>query len=374
MEAQLITGEVITGAGSWPRRAMRALTLAATFAAAGATGAAAQAIDCNRLALQIASAGRDSTAGRYAAAAQKQAAELARTSAYARSIGCDRVQFLFFGSPRPPQCDGLNAQIARMQGNLAQLQRAAYGGGSLKQQLQQQYDAYCRPRRGILEELFGTDRREYPPAEVPDETQDAQDAEERATPRGGSYAVCVRTCDGGYFPVSYSASRASLSDLQEQCSALCPNTEARIYTRPLGGDMKSAVSADGEAYVNLANAFKFEKTYDATCTCKPKDKSWAQALAGAEQLIEGRKGDIAVTPALAEEMSKPQAPGAKKKATKFDAEAARRVLEQKRASEATGETANAAPPPAPPEDDAGPHDNFGPGALSPSRRPAGPRL
>lgn len=366
MEAHVIT------AREYPRAALRALRALALASAFGATGAAAQAIDCNRLALQIASAGQDSSAGRYTAAAQKQAAELARTSAYARSIGCDRVQFLFFGSPRPPQCDGLNAQIARMQGNLAQLQRAAHGGGSLRQQLQQQYEAYCRPRRGILEELFGTDRREYPPAEVPDETLEAQ--EERATPRGGSYAVCVRTCDGGYFPVSYSASRASMSDLQEQCSALCPNTEAKIFTRPLGGDMKSAVSAGGEAYVDLANAFKFEKTYDAACTCKPKDQSWAQALAGAEQLIEGRKGDIAVTPALAEEMSKPQPPGAKKRATKFDPEAARKALEQKRASEATDETANAAPPPALPQDDAGPRDNFGPGALSPSRRPAGPRL
>lgn len=358
----------------------RVALLGATVAILGASvgGAAAQTIDCNRLALQITSAGRDPSVARFSAAAQKQAAELNRTAAYARSIGCDRVQFLFFGSPRPPQCDGLNAQIARMQANLGQLQQAAAGGGSLRARLQQQYDMHCRARRGILEELFGSDRREYPPADVPDdEPQEA--IEDRGPRRGGSYAVCVRTCDGGYFPVSYSASRGSLADLQEQCTALCPNAEAKIYTRSLGGDMKSAVSADGEAYTDLANAFKFERGYDASCTCKPKDRSWAQALAGAEQLIEGRKGDISVTPAMAEEMSRP---GARFKpvATKFDARAAQKLLEQKRAEEAaaqkraTDDGLDEPPPAALPEDEAGLRESVAPGSVKPSRGRGAPRL
>ena len=344
--------------------------LAAALALGLAPGAQAQAIDCNRLALQIASAGRDPSASRYAAAAQTQSSELARTIAHARALGCDRVQFLFFGSPKPPQCDGLNAQIARMQANLAQLQRAAAGGG-LKRQLQAQYDEYCRQRRGILEQLFGDTPREYPPAEVQDE-EPREALEDRGPRRGGPMAVCVRTCDGGFFPVSYSASRATLADLQDQCTALCPNTEAKIYTRTLGGDMKNAISAEGEAYPALANAFKFEKTFDAACTCKPPNKSWAEALAGAEQMIDARKGDIAVTPAIAEELSKP---GARPRpaATKFDARAAQKLLEQKRIEEAaaqrrviergSGETPL---PPALPEDEL--RDSETPGSIAPSRK------
>lgn len=302
----------------------------------GLTAAASgQTIDCNRLALQIVSVQRDPSAVRYAAAAQKQAAELNRTAAYARSIGCDRFQFLFFGAPKPPQCDGLNAQVARMQANLGQLQRAAAAGGAgLKSRLQGQYDAYCRPRRGFLEEMFGGDTRVYPPTEPPPDEGEPREAD-TGPRRGGSVAVCVRTCDGGYFPLSYSATRRSLGDLQDLCTALCPNTEARVYTRRMGGDMKAALSAEGAAYTDLANAFKYEKTYDTACSCKPPDKSWAQALAPAEEMIERRKGDIAVTPALSEELSRP---GAKfnPAAVRFDPKAARKALdEQKRREDAT---------------------------------------
>ena len=37
---------------------------------------------------------------------------------------------------------------------------------------------------------------------------------------GGSYLVCVRACDGGFFPLSYVGDRDSLAKL---CQALCPN-------------------------------------------------------------------------------------------------------------------------------------------------------
>jgi hypothetical protein len=114
----------------------------------------------------------------------------------------------------------------------------------------------------------------------------------------------VRTCDGGFFPVSYTAQRANLSDLQELCSALCPNAEVKVYTRPIGGDISKAVAADGAPYSDLENAFKFQKTRLESCGCKPKDKSWAEALASAEDLIEKRQNDVVVTPEKAAAMAK----------------------------------------------------------------------
>ena len=105
--------------------ALAGLALAACLYA---TAGWPQALDCNRLAAQIAAASQGGSAGRYVAAAQKQRGEIARMSAYAQSLGCDRPQFLFFGN-RPPQCDGLNAQIARMQANLQGLSQAGGGNG-----------------------------------------------------------------------------------------------------------------------------------------------------------------------------------------------------------------------------------------------------
>ena len=300
-------------------------TAALVFAAAlsWALPVAAQTIDCNRLSAQITAMGQSSGgdgSARYQAAAARQRAELGRTTSYARQLGCDRQNFLFFGPPRPPQCDGLNAQIQRMQSNLGQLQQLAGGDGNARRSLQAQFAAYCGASRtrGFFDDLFnGPQRRPLLENELPP-VDEQQRAEDRDAPRGGPLAVCVRSCDGGFFPVSYSARRGSLSDLQELCTALCPNTEAKIYTRSLARDMKTAVSLDGEAYTQHPNAFKFEKAFDKTCACKAQGATWADTLAEAERVLgTGRKTDIIVTPEKAEELSRAQPAGAGKRA-KFD--------------------------------------------------------
>ena len=327
---------------------MRALALLAAVASAGP--AAAQAVDCNRLALQIATVGRSQAPAGGEAATRKAQAELNRLAGYAHSIGCDKPQFLFFGD-RPPQCEGINAQIQRMQANVAQMQRAAYGDPGLKQQLQNKYDTWCRDslRRepNFLEKLFGGEPdRTYPPEPV----APAPDEVENTRPSGGSMAVCVRTCDGGFFPVSYSARRGDLGQLQDLCTALCPNTEAKLYTRSLSRDMHNAVSATGEPYEDLPNAFKYEKAVDKTCTCRPPGQTWVQALANAEQLLDSRKGDLIVSPEKAEELSRPKqansagapvAAASPSRTRKFDPAAAQRLLEQRKAADAQSEAERA---------------------------------
>lgn len=297
---------------TWARGLATALAWACVTSAATAQG-----IDCNRLAAQIAAASRGSGGGgQYAAAAQKQRAELARTSAYASSIGCDRPDFFLFGE-RPPQCAAINGQIARMQANLQGLQQAGFGGDGTRAMLQQRFDAYCRgaenytTARGFFEQLFDTNRQErfgapQPRREVPvPEVATPEPQEAESVGRGGSQALCVRTCDGGYFPLSISARQRDSEDLQQLCTALCPGTEAKLFTRVPGREVTSAVSIEGDAYANLPNALKFEKSFDKACTCKPADKSWAEALAEAERVLgDGRKGDIVVTPERAEELSK----------------------------------------------------------------------
>ena len=77
---------------------------------------------------------------------------------------------------------------------------------------------------------------------------------------GGALAICVRQCDGGFFPVSYSARRANLEELDTLCKALCPNAEVALYTKSLWGELDSAVSMSGESYGDHPNALKFQKT------------------------------------------------------------------------------------------------------------------
>ena len=87
-------------------------------------------------------------------------------------------------------------------------------------------------------------------------------------------------------PSPSSASAGNLERLDQICKALCPNTEASLYTVSPDAGIETAVSPDGTQYTALPAAFRFQKTYDPTCSCKPANKSWAEALADAEALLE----------------------------------------------------------------------------------------
>jgi hypothetical protein len=298
-------------------RLPRAAGIAVTLLLAAVAPSSAQQIDCGRLQQQIAAGGGGDN--RAAGAARKQSAELARTSAYAHQLGCDRQQFLFFGGSTSPQCGPLNARIAQMQANLGQLQ-AAGGGGGNRGDLIARFNAYCRggqqsaalqqpKQRGFFESLFGggeDPRQAAPPADLPPGAPGDADDSDGVDAHGGSQAVCVRTCDGGFFPMNMS-SHHNQDTLNELCTALCPGTQAAVYTRNPNSEIKTAVSLDGTPYMDLPNALKFQKSFDSACTCQPAGKTWAEALAGAEAALGNqRKGDIMVTPEKSAEMSRPK--------------------------------------------------------------------
>jgi hypothetical protein len=128
----------------------------------------------------------------------------------------------------------------------------------------------------------------------------------------GGYMVCVRTCDGSFFPVSYSGAGSRADSLEEVCQALCPNADVALYSFPFGGTIEQAISASGQAYPNLPNAGKFEQAYDPNCSCRRQGESWAEALAFAEAKYGHHSSDILVSVEAAERMSRPvQDPAAK---------------------------------------------------------------
>jgi hypothetical protein len=285
----------------------------------------AQGIDCQRLQGQIAAlshAGGPHAAA-YDQAAQKQRNELDRTVAYAHSLGCDNRQFLFFGSPPPPQCGAIEAQIQRMRGNLEQLQgllERAGGGPAAEAQRRDligRYNSACGPGaaqrvavpqpKGFFEMLFGGGQPQPAASQQMPLEDPAAPVEETHVFHGGPKAVCVRLIDGGFFPVSYTAHRNDLEDLQDLCRALCPNTEVKLYTYTLGGDIEQAVSIDGDVYTALPNALKYQKTYDPNASCKPPGQTWQEVLGDAElKLGNSSHGDVVLTPEKAAELSRPK--------------------------------------------------------------------
>jgi hypothetical protein len=124
----------------------------------------------------------------------------------------------------------------------------------------------------------------------------------------GDTAICVRTCDGGYFPLTAPVRATRAQDLQALCTAQCPATEAKLYTMRKGQDVSNAATPDGELYSSHPNAFKFRKKFDPACSCKPQGKNWGQVLTEAEKLLEKETGaqDAAVSPQQAEKLSQPE--------------------------------------------------------------------
>ncbi len=261
----------------------------------------AQGVDCSRLRAEIDSAqnGGDS----YGDALRQQQYELQRTQDYSDSIGCGSG--LFGGGP--PQCDAIEARMERMQANIGRLQDQAQGapsdGDARRRALVEQFNSYCSA--GPSEDQAPVGDGSLMPVD-PGAPPDSGDG---AAPAARIRALCVRHCDGGYFPITDDASSApdSLDHLDQLCKAMCPGTEASLYTVAPDGSLDTAVAPDGAAYTALPAAFKFQKSYDATCSCKPPHQSWVEALAGAETLIQGDKGDVKVTQKLSDQMARPGA-------------------------------------------------------------------
>ena len=340
-------GVVMSGFPSFAAVAARllpAIALTAWLGCAVFDAANAQSADCERLQATIDSMPRGDSGGgaaRFQQAAAKQRGEIARTQSYANSLGCEKPGFLVFGAAQPPQCAPVLSQLQRMRGNLAQLESsaAAAGGGSndaRRRLLMARYNANCgrveqpqqataqpRPRdRGFFENLFGINepprQQAYIPPQ-PDLTQiplevplrsrqgDSEDGDQYRGAHAGNVAVCVRTCDGGFFPVSYAAGRQNPEDLAALCTALCPNAAVSVYSYAGAADIESAVSLDGQPYRALPTAFRYRTTFDPSCSCKAPNQSWVAALSEAERLLASGGGhDIVVSEQKAAELSRPK--------------------------------------------------------------------
>jgi hypothetical protein len=141
-------------------------------------------------------------------------------------------------------------------------------------------------------------------------------------PQSGTYrTVCVRSCDGAYFPVSFATVQGRFADDEKTCKAQCPAAEATLFAyRNPGEDINQAVSINGQPYTSLPNAFKFRTEFNPSCSCKPAGQTWAEALKSVDdKAAVEQQGDIIVTEESARKMQQraqqqqtKQAPGGKK--------------------------------------------------------------
>jgi hypothetical protein len=249
---------------------------------------AAQRI-CRQLEAELASAvqgGNSPRVQQYEEAIARQREQIVIARSQAHDAGCG---FALRGDSIR-QCARINATLERMERNLEVLQRnrsriSGHGERSESQLLA------ALGANGCRDEVRFAER---PPEELPttsalpetyprsDWMPEAQDGAERAgallpdsDPEPTFRTMCVRTCDGFFFPMSNAASISDFERDQKNCETACPGTGVRLFFGPSGSEGASDMTSisTGRPYSELPTAFLHQKTSSprpAACGCKAK--------------------------------------------------------------------------------------------------------
>ncbi|WP_439527304.1 DUF2865 domain-containing protein [Pannonibacter sp.] len=308
----------MTAVGNAALSGLRLLVLWGTVClAAGA--AEARTAACDGLERQLAraqGASQSSAGSKWDEAARQQAAAITAAERDAAYFRCQ-------AQPGTPKCAGLIDKIGRMKGNLAKIERqraksnptAARGAKDIARLQTALVRNRCSetPARvekaragdaleaqkpsGLLNRIFSSSEPDDRPVRITT-PQPAQQlaATSRASetigerrsraqvtgidtsvsrlrvPTGGTFrTLCVRTCDGYFFPISFSTSSDKFPQDAQICASMCPaaETDLFIYPNP-GGEPENMMSLAGIAYKDLPNAFRHRKEYVEGCSCQAK--------------------------------------------------------------------------------------------------------
>ena len=311
-------GRLVLGAG--------ALCALAAVAAAQTNQPSANPF-CAQLEAQLATVDRGTTDPSRAdlishaeEAVAKQQADLDRLTAQSHRAGCEGIAgFFSLLTGQSAQCQPINAQIQQIRGNLdrmmSDLERLKSGNGDREGQ-----------RRGVIAQLAQNNcGAQYTRAAAQTGGPGPGNFLETILggiinpggdggvggPAGTYRTVCVRTCDGYFFPVSYSTVPDHFADDQRTCQRMCPASEAVLYSFRNGGeDITQAVSIGGRTYTELPNAFRYRREFTQGCSCRRPGQSWADALKNSDDSTTLEQGDIVVTEQSSKALSQAPQKGA----------------------------------------------------------------
>jgi hypothetical protein len=298
--------------------------LLAALAASAVTVTETQAASriCRQLEAELAATrsggGGPSLVRKYDDAIARQREQLAKARGRASDANCGFSLF----SRNVGQCAAINASIERMNANLDTLQakreRLSVGGGRRRDRgrILAALDANgCRgdeiaPRRAplqeasrdngggnLFEQLFGRQDQQFETPDAPD-IPDAADAPaddpslrnvrrvinqpdgmDLPRPGGEFHTMCVRTCDGYFFPMSNAASVGDFERDQKNCESSCRGTEMQVfYSRGMDDDSGSMTSSlTGQPYASLPTAYLYKQANYArppTCGCNAQARDF----------------------------------------------------------------------------------------------------
>ncbi|RWP51488.1 DUF2865 domain-containing protein [Mesorhizobium sp.] len=332
--------------GGWNLTRAAVLLGALTLSSFAVTEPQAASRVCRQLETDLAAAargggGKPALLRKYDDAIVRQREQISKASRQFDSAGCG---FSLVGRNRNA-CAALEATLDRMNANLDALQvkRAQLAGGGSRRDRARIlasldangcHDSAVPSKRvpvleanrengkgNLLDRLLG-DARSQPDAldepSDPDEQRGIRAMINRPDgmdlPRlGGEFrTMCVRTCDGYFFPMSNAASLGDFERDQKNCDSSCPGTEMQVfYTRGIGDDSASMTSSiTGRPYSELPTAYLYkqpETSRPSACGCNASRNF--EIIAGNPPSPEQSEADVETTPSVPVPAARPD-PGA----------------------------------------------------------------
>lgn len=293
------------------------------------SGAAEASAVCERLRTQLENASSSSGSSekyrRYAEAAEQQSLQINKVVADLSRFKCSSGSFIVMGGQNAKACAKLSAAYDKMRANLGSLERkrdsyADRGGRIVQRRIQAALDANdCDGNRasiqaaalkGKMAALKAKSRRSPGLVAVLGDGGDGQISRARPAQariviepkasRGGDYrTLCVRTCDGFFFPVSSAAAPSDFGRDERTCQMMCPGTKTALYFHDaIAQESEDMISVrTREPYTEMENAFAYRNaSAPMTKACGCNMRAFYNEMQRREAILNGTAdSDEAVT-------------------------------------------------------------------------------
>jgi hypothetical protein len=190
------------------------------------------------------------------------------------------------GQKASPIASVLESTIASKQHQLASLRRdidnagCEFAADDASIEACRQLEGRARSLEAEIDELKA---RAGPTRRTDKDKADEPAAPKVTSPRAKPYAyrwqtnpavtyrtLCVRLCDGFYYPVNDRSQPDNFLAEEKACRSSCA-VPAKLFYQPASADDASELWAlTGERYADLPNAFRYRSEYVESCACGPR--------------------------------------------------------------------------------------------------------
>ncbi len=218
---------------------------------------------------------------------------------------CYEDMFLFGRTlRRTPRCIDLDRQVQTAKATLAQLNAqhdAILRGSSSRGRHDDLIADLARNRCGDQYVREYEARRSRSSSIFSFFSEEDSDDSSRYSPSYGASAyrtLCVRECDGFYFPMSTATAESQFPEDDAKCRSQCA-APAELYYHRTDQDVEQMVSLRGVPYSQTPNAFRNRKAYIRGCSCNSSEYSREEIAKSEEALRTAKRADAGAKPSAA---------------------------------------------------------------------------